>query len=479
MDTLSQWFGECQQWLFETLVQPALFHLGLSNFIEDGYDATMWLLVGLLQIALLVLVFGPLQRLRPVEPVTDRRQIGIDVLYTLIHRLGVFRLALFFTVDPLWDSVFGQLHVWGFAPFQLDQYWPGVTDRAWVSLIIYLLLFDAVDYFYHRAQHRFGWLWSLHAVHHSQRQMTIWSDDRNHLLDDMLRDVVVVFVSQLVGVPPAQFVAVVAITQLAQSFSHANLRLHFGAIGERLLVSPRFHRHHHSIAYDASSPGPAGGYNFAALFPIWDVLFRTARFGTNYGPTGIHDQLPEQGGRDYGRGFWSQQWLALKRMTGRERDPETAAPAAGTGRPGLNWRGARTHCARRSRVRAPASRSTRAVRPGSWRTPRRRGCPARCPVPGIACASLRRAPPRRSRRPARRPRPGRAPGANTPCQDAKRKPGRPASASVGVSGKAGERSAVTASRSSLPPLTSGAAAPSIITSTWPEATSLSAGALPL
>ena len=326
MDTLSQWFGECQQWLFETLVQPALFHLGLSNFIEDGYDATMWLLVGLLQIALLVLVFGPLQRLRPVEPVTDRRQIGIDVLYTLIHRLGVFRLALFFTVDPLWDSVFGQLHVWGFAPFQLDQYWPGVTDRAWVSLIIYLLLFDAVDYFYHRAQHRFGWLWSLHAVHHSQRQMTIWSDDRNHLLDDMLRDVVVVFVSQLVGVPPAQFVAVVAITQLAQSFSHANLRLHFGAIGERLLVSPRFHRHHHSIAYDASSPGPAGGYNFAALFPIWDVLFRTARFGTNYGPTGIHDQLPEQGGRDYGRGFWSQQWLALKRMTGRERDPETAAP---------------------------------------------------------------------------------------------------------------------------------------------------------
>ena len=150
---------------------------------------------------------------------TDRRQIGIDVLYTLIHRLGVFRLALFFTVDPLWDSVFGQLHVWGFAPFQLDQYWPGVTDRAWVSLIIYLLLFDAVDYFYHRAQHRFGWLWSLHAVHHSQRQMTIWSDDRNHLLDDMLRDVVVVFVSQLVGVPPAQFVAVVAITQLAQSFA--------------------------------------------------------------------------------------------------------------------------------------------------------------------------------------------------------------------------------------------------------------------
>ena len=156
--------------------------------------------------------------------------------------------------------------------------------------------------------------------------MTIWSDDRNHLLDDMLRDVLVVFVSQLVGVPPAQFVAIVAITQLAQSFSHANLRMHFGAIGERLLVSPRFHRHHHSIAYDASTPGPAGGYNFAALFPIWDVLFRSARFGVGYGPTGIHDQQPELGGRDYGRGFWAQQWLGLKRMVGRDREPAITAP---------------------------------------------------------------------------------------------------------------------------------------------------------
>ena len=34
-------------------------------------------------------------------------------------------------------------------------------------------------------------------------------------------------------------------------------------------------------------------------------------------PTGIRDQLPEQGGRDYGQGFWAQQWLGLKRLAGR------------------------------------------------------------------------------------------------------------------------------------------------------------------
>ncbi|KAK51797.1 fatty acid hydroxylase family protein [Bordetella bronchiseptica CA90 BB1334] len=326
MDTLTQWFSQCQQWLFEALVQPALFHLGLAGFTEDAYDATMWLLVGLLQLLVLIAVFGPLQRWRPVEPVRDRGQVAVDVVYTLVHRLGLFRLALFFTIDPLWDALFGQMHTWGLATWHLDQIWPGVTDLAWVSLVLYLLVFDAVDYVWHRAQHRVHWLWALHAVHHSQRQMTMWSDNRNHLLDDFLRDAVIVLVSQLVGVPPAQFVAVVAIMQLAESLSHANVRLSFGALGQRLLVGPRFHRRHHSIAYDASEPGPTGGYNFAALFPLWDMLFGTARFDGDYGPTGIHDQLPQAGGRDYGRGFWAQQWLGLRRMAGRADTPAPAVP---------------------------------------------------------------------------------------------------------------------------------------------------------
>ncbi|MCX7223212.1 MAG: fatty acid hydroxylase, partial [Burkholderiales bacterium] len=45
-------------------------------------------------------------------------------------------------------------------------------------------------------------------------------------------------------------------------------------------------------------------------------LFKTARFATPYAKTGIHDQLPQDGGRDYGRGFWAQQWLGLRRLLG-------------------------------------------------------------------------------------------------------------------------------------------------------------------
>jgi sterol desaturase/sphingolipid hydroxylase (fatty acid hydroxylase superfamily) len=53
------------------------------------------------------------------------------------------------------------------------------------------------------------------------------------------------------------------------------------------------------------------GHNFGVLLPWWDQLFGTALFQQHdqaYEATGVLDQ------NDYGRGFWEQQWLGLKRM---------------------------------------------------------------------------------------------------------------------------------------------------------------------
>ena len=49
--------------------------------------------------------------------------------------------------------------------------------------------------------------------------------------------------------PPGQFPIIVLILRLAESLSHANVRLDYGRVGERLLVSPRFHRLHHAPAF--------------------------------------------------------------------------------------------------------------------------------------------------------------------------------------------------------------------------------------
>lgn len=48
------------------------------------------------------------------------------------------------------------------------------------------------------------------------------------------------------------------------------------------------------------------------LLPCWDIAFGTANFELRFDPTGVRDQIEQ--GRDYGQGFWSQQWLGLKRL---------------------------------------------------------------------------------------------------------------------------------------------------------------------
>jgi sterol desaturase/sphingolipid hydroxylase (fatty acid hydroxylase superfamily) len=314
IEAMIEGFNALHTWLFEAAVQPLLFALGGMVFQEDAYEATEWFLLGAVQIAVLYAVLRPLEARFPAEAWSDRHGVGVDVIYTLLHRLGGFALFVFLLLTPVVESATRGLRDVGFTPLNLDALWPGVTDIAWVSFLMYLVVLDFVDYVLHRMQHRFAWWWALHALHHSQRRMSFWTDDRNHLLDDLLIDAVKAAVALAIGVEPAQFVGLIIATRVLESLQHANLRWSLGWLG-RLIVSPIFHRRHHAIGF--GHEGRTQGCNFAVLFPLWDMLFGTADWRADIEPTGIRDQLPAQGSRDYGRGFWRQQWLGLLRIAGR------------------------------------------------------------------------------------------------------------------------------------------------------------------
>ena len=316
-------FAGTQGWLHEHCVQPVLFALGWMQFSEQAYDGLEWVLMGLVEVLLLALILTPLERRFPAEPLTDPRAVRTDRLYTLLNRLGAVPLAAFALLTPGVDWLEGQLRLLGFVRLNLDQVWPGVTDIAWVGFLIYLVVLDLVDYWIHRGQHAWRWWWALHALHHSQRQMTFWSDDRNHLLDDLLRDGLMAAVALAIGVAPAQFLLLVMASRVLQSLQHANLRWRWGRWGEYLLVSPSFHRRHHAMGI--GHEGPASGCNFAVLLPIWDSLFGTADHRPGFVPTGVSDQLT---GRDYGQGWWSQQHLGLVRLFRSWRPAPADAPAA-------------------------------------------------------------------------------------------------------------------------------------------------------
>lgn len=325
-DWLSDLFAQVQGNLFESVVQPVLLWLDLGAYLEEAYTATEWLLTGVCELFVLFIVLRPLEAWLPVHAITDRTARWNDFIYAVLNRLGILPVAIFFLLDPLLNMLTEALHMHGMRPFNLEDMWPGVTDRPLVSFMLYLVVLDFCDYWYHRAQHGWNWLWALHSLHHSQRNMNLWSDDRNHLLDVFLRDVLMGVVALAIGVQPGQYILLVSASRMLQSLQHANVRMYFGAWGERLLVSPRFHRSHHAIgsALAADDAAVPASHNFAVLLPVWDVLFRSAHFGPGYAATGIHDQLPAPAGRsrDYGGGFWAQQWLGLKRLgyalTGRQ-----------------------------------------------------------------------------------------------------------------------------------------------------------------
>lgn len=302
-----------QQWLFENGVQPLLFQMGWGQGMEAAFDATEWFVWGVYEVIVMVLVLGFLERWKPLEAVRDARAVRVDIAFTLLHRLGVFPLLAFAVLVPAIDALESQLRMAGISRPNIDQWLPEIGSTAMLSWFTYLVLFDFADYGIHRSQHRLRWWWALHAVHHSQQQMTYWSDQRNHLLDDLLRDALMALIALLVGAAPGQFVAFVVLSRILQSLQHANTRVRFPRGLDRLLVSPHFHRIHHAVGL--GHEGRHQGCNFGVLFPWWDMLFGTARWDGAYHPTGIADQAH---GRDYGQGFWALHWRALLRLAGRE-----------------------------------------------------------------------------------------------------------------------------------------------------------------
>ncbi len=308
MDALEHAFEALVGWVYTTLVDPTIFALGWMGWAEQAFDATAFFVGGLLQVIAVALVCMPLERLAPAQIISDRREVRTDMVFTFANKVGVFPLFAFAALWWLFKPVEAWLRLKGFAPWSLEDAWPALAGVPAVSLLLYIVILDFAGYWEHRAQHRFEWWWQLHSLHHSQRDMTFWTDDRNHVLDQLVSAFWMAAVALMIGVPPQQFPLVLFATKFIESLSHANIRWGFGWL-KHLLVSPQFHRVHHGMII--GHEGDKRGVNFGVVLTIWDKLFSTADFRNAYPATGVRDQLH---GQDYGDRFWKTQWLGFVRL---------------------------------------------------------------------------------------------------------------------------------------------------------------------
>ncbi len=147
-----------------------------------------------------------------------------------------------------------------------------LPDGGWTvvgSAAIFLFAMDFMEYVFHRAQHAIPFLWAMHSLHHSDPSVNVTTTTRAFWLEPVIK---AIFVYPVVGilfqVPPTVY-AIYGVAGLYHFVSHLNLRVHFGKLW-MLLNGPQFHRIHHSARPEHFNR------NFAAFFPIFDVIFGTA-----------------------------------------------------------------------------------------------------------------------------------------------------------------------------------------------------------
>jgi len=292
-------------WLQETLLIPLLYECGLMGWEDISYGWALFAVYGAFQVIVTLGVCMPLERWRPVERWPNNGAVLVDVLYTVLSRVGVLPLFTFVLFYRAQVGLNGWIADQGWVPPTLERLIPPLLGQPVLTFVLYAIILDCSDYWRHRLSHRFRWWWALHSLHHAQRQMTFWSDDRNHLLDDLIAFVWFGAIALLIGVPPLQFPLLVLMLRFLESLSHANVRLSFGPIGERLLISPRFHRAHHGIRAAGQR-----SCNYGSVLPWWDMLFGSADFTREYVATG-----DPSGEEALATGtYLQQQWAGLRRF---------------------------------------------------------------------------------------------------------------------------------------------------------------------
>jgi sterol desaturase/sphingolipid hydroxylase (fatty acid hydroxylase superfamily) len=157
------------------------------------------------------------------------------------------------------------------------------------------LLLDLSMYLQHRLLHTSGFLWSMHALHHSDTAVDFTTYFRHHPFETLISAVMTFLIAAFFGVTAAMLAFYLLINNAMQLFQHSNVRLPKRLEWiETIFVTPSFHIEHHRIEREIADT------NYSTVFTLWDMLFGTyrkgERKGTRFGIPGFEDESSQSVG---------------------------------------------------------------------------------------------------------------------------------------------------------------------------------------
>jgi sterol desaturase/sphingolipid hydroxylase (fatty acid hydroxylase superfamily) len=140
-----------------------------------------------------------------------------------------------------------------------------------LQFIAAFLLMDLTFYWWHIANHRIGFLWRFHNVHHIDPDLDVSTGFRFHFGEVGMSAVFRVAQVLLIGISMPAFAVYELVFQGNTLFHHSNLRLpiRLERLLNKLLVTPRMHGIHHSQVQRENNS------NYGVVFPWWDRVHRT------------------------------------------------------------------------------------------------------------------------------------------------------------------------------------------------------------
>lgn len=154
---------------------------------------------------------------------------------------------------------------------------------AWARFAWGALFTDFLRWLHHWVRHKVPVFWYFHAVHHSQKELNLFTQFRYHVLEYIIAHTVSTIPLLMLALDMPVIVAWNVFHMWFTRFYHANIRMNLGVL-RYVIVTPQSHRIHHSYLAEHRDK------NFGVLLSIWDRLLGTQIEDANiYPETGIPD----------------------------------------------------------------------------------------------------------------------------------------------------------------------------------------------
>ena len=172
-----------------------------------------------------------------------------------------------------------------------------------ISLLVFFIISDFIQWNTHRTLHRIPFLWNFHKTHHSVKQMGFAAHLRYHWMEPIIYKSMLYIPLALIGGFSVQDVFVVHFfTITIGHLNHANLGWDYG-IFKYILNNPKMHIWHHTKNMPVKY-----GSNYAISLSIWDYIFKT-----NYVPSdGRDNELGFKNDENFPNNFLDQEMYPIK-----------------------------------------------------------------------------------------------------------------------------------------------------------------------